>query len=116
VRSTLATGTAPLSVASTTPVANLTTVPTTYNAAGKQQTGVHVIEDSGTLSPGTPSTATITLTGSAAFTSSLTYNCTVTNKTTQVNPLKVAYSDGAHFVVTGPATVADSFSFICIGN
>ena len=116
LQSALATGTAPLTVASTTPVANLTAVPTTYNAAGSQITGSHIVEDSGALVSGTPSTATITLAGSAAFTSNATYHCTVTNQTTQANPLKITYTDGSHFVVTGPNTVTDGFSFVCIGN
>jgi hypothetical protein len=87
-----------------------------YNAAGTIQNGAHTVSDSGTLSSGTPSTVTVTLTGSAAFTSSSSYNCTVTNKTTQANPLKVTYSSGSSFVVTGPNTVTDGFSFICVGN
>lgn len=116
ITSTLATGTPPLTVTSTTPVAHLTAVPTTYNAAGTQQTNLHVVEDSGTLTSASPSTVTVTLTGSAAFTSSSSYNCSVTNKTTQANPLKISYTDGSHFVVTGPNTVTDSFSFVCVGN
>lgn len=87
-----------------------------FNAAGTQQTSPHVVEDSGTLSSASPSTATITLSGSAVFTSNSTYNCTVTNKTTQANPLKISYTSGSAFVVTGPNTVTDAFSFICIGN
>lgn len=116
ITSTLATGTAPFSVSSTTPVVNLTTAPTTYNAAGAQVVGAHISEDSGVLVSGTPSTGTVTLAGSAAFTSNATYHCTVTNQTTQANPLKITYTDGSHFVVTGPNTVTDSFSFICVGN
>lgn len=116
ITSSLATGTPPLTVTSTTPVAHLTAVPTTYNAAGAQQTNLHIVEDSGTLTSSSPSTVTITLTGSAAFTSSSSYNCSVTNKTTQANPLKITYTDGSHFVVTGPNTVTDSFSFVCVGN
>lgn len=87
-----------------------------FNAAGTQQTTPHVVEDSGTLTTGSPSTATITLTGSAIFTSGTSYNCSVTNKTTQANPLKISYTSGSVFVVTGPNTVTDAFSFICIGN
>jgi len=87
-----------------------------YNAAGTTQNGAHTVSDSGTLSSGTPSTVTITLAGSAAFTSSSSYNCAITNKTTQANSLKVTYRSGSAFVVTGPNTVTDSFSYICVGN
>lgn len=110
------TGTSPFVIGSTTPVSNLTAVPTTYNAAGTQQINTHVVEDTGTLVSGTPSTATITLAGSAVFTSNTSYKCTVTNSTTPANGLGIAYTDGSHFVVTGPNTVTDSFSFHCVGN
>ena len=43
VASTLATGTAPFSITSTTPVANLTAVPTTYDHSGTQQTATHLV-------------------------------------------------------------------------
>lgn len=116
LQSTLPTGTPPVTVVSTTPVANLTAVPVTYNAAGTQVIGAHIAEDSGSLSSGTPSTATVVLAGSAAFTSNASYHCSVTNQTTQANPLKITYTDGSHFVVTGPNTVTDGFSFVCVGN
>lgn len=88
-----------------------------FNAAGTGQTGnPHIVEDSSTLVSGTPSVATITLAGQAIFSTSASYNCAVTNKTTQANSLKIAYTDGSHFVVTGPNTVTDAFSFICVGN
>lgn len=87
-----------------------------YNAAGTLQSSPHIVEDSGTLSSASPSTATITLSGSAVFTSNTSYNCTASNKTTQTNSLKVTYTDGSHFVVTGPNTVTDAFSYICVGN
>jgi hypothetical protein len=116
VESLLSTGTAPFVAASTTPVINLTTVPTTYNAAATQQVNTHIVEDTKTLSSGTPSTATVTLLGAAAFTSNTTYQCTVSNLTTPANGLGISYTDGSHFVVTGPNTVADNFSFICVGK
>jgi hypothetical protein len=75
--STVATGTAPLSIASTTPVANLTTVPTTYNHSGTQQTATHLVQDSCTL--GTD--CAVTLTGSAVFTSSTSYTCSAEDQT-----------------------------------
>ena len=87
-----------------------------YNAAGTQQKSPHIVADSGVLTSGTPSTAAITLSGLAGFANNTSYNCAVTNTTTQANPLKVTYTDGSHFLVIGPNGAADSFSFHCIGN
>lgn len=90
--------------------------PVTYNSSGTRQNSSHIVEDSGTLVSGTPSAATITFTGGSIFTSSSSYSCSVTNKTTQANPLMITYSSGSSFIVTGPNTVTDSFSFVCVGN
>lgn len=114
--STLATGTAPFTISSTTPVANLTTVPATYIAAGTQQTGVHIVEGSVALSSGTPSTATVTLVGSAIFGGTNNYKCSLANETTQANPVKYSRSSASAFVITGPNTVTDTVSYICVGN
>lgn len=107
----VATGTAPLTIASTTPVANLTTVPTTYNAAGTQQTGVHIVKDSGTLSGGT---LVVTLTGSAAFTSSSTYSCAANDDTSGVTAITVVYTSGTSVTFNG--TTSDAFRYVCVGN
>ena len=85
----------------------------TYNAAGSFTTGVHLVEDSGTLSSGT---AVVTLSGSAAYSSAASYNCVVSNKSNQNNSLKVTYSSGASFTVTGGGAASDAFSFLCVGN
>lgn len=109
ITSTLASGTAPFSITSTTPVANLTTVPTTYNHSGTQQTAAHIVEDSCTLG----TSCSVTLTGSAVFTSSSSYQCTAADQTA-ANAVKFAPSSGSAFSLTGTGT--DLLSYICIGN
>ena len=100
IESVVATGLAPLSIASTTPVANLTTVPVTYNHSGTQQTNAHIVEDSCTLG----TNCNITLTGAAVFTSSSSYMCTATDQT-GANAVKFAPSSGSVFALTGTGTV-----------
>lgn len=106
---TASVGVAPFVVTSTTPVANLTTVPTTYNHSGTQQTAVHIVEDTCTLG----TSCSVTLTGAAVFTSSSSYMCSATDKTAaaavQFNP-----SSGSAFALTGTGT--DVLSYICVGN
>lgn len=109
IASTVSTGLAPLVIASTTPVANLTTVPATYNHSGTQQTGVHIVEDVCTLG----TSCSVTLTGAAVFTSSATYNCAATDQT-GANAVKFAPSSGSAFALTGTGT--DVISYICVGN
>ena len=116
VESFLPTGTPPFAAASTTPVINLTTVPTTYNVSGTQLVNVHIVADSSSLVSGTPSTKVITLSGAAIFTSNTSYKCAVSNTTNPANSLAITYTDGSHFTITGPNTVSDSFSFNCVGN
>jgi hypothetical protein len=87
-----------------------------HDISGNQKKSPHVVIGTGTLSSGTPSTATIALTGASIFTSNTSYRCSVTNETTQANPLKYSNTSESTFVVTGPNTVTDSFSFVCIGN
>lgn len=110
VTSTLATGTAPFSIASTTPVANLTTVPATYNAAGTQQTGVHLVKDTCTLG----TSCAITLAGSAVFTSGTSYDCWARDATTAANAVTVTRTSGTALAFTGTGT--DVINYVCIGN
>lgn len=87
---------------------------TTSTCAGTRNKG-HIVTGSAPLVSGTPSTVTITgLT--PAFTSSSTFVCTVTNATTQANPLKVVNASGSSIIITGPNSVTDTANFICGGN
>lgn len=107
--SSIATGTAPLTVSSTTPVANLTTVPATYNISGTQQTGAHIVI--GTCILGT--SCSVTLTGAAVFSSISSYQCGATDVTSAA-AIKFAPASGSSFALTGTAT--DTLSFVCVGN
>jgi hypothetical protein len=109
VTSTLATGTAPFSITSTTPVANLTTVPATYSSAGTQQAGVHLVYGKCTL--GTD--CSITLSGSAIFTGADSYECTATDQTAAA-AVRVNQTSGSAVAFTGTGT--DVIRYQCIGN
>lgn len=111
ISSSLATGTAPFAVTSTTPVANLTCVPTTYNAGGTQQTAAHIVFGSTTLSGGT---ATVTLSGSAVFTGAATYTVTAENNTSATNTHGITQNSGSSFTITGTGT--DVIRWIAVGN
>jgi hypothetical protein len=108
--STAATGTAPLAVASTTPVANLNAHPLTYNAAGTQQANAKIVIDFVTLSAGT---ASVTFTGSAVFTSASSYMC-APNNASALNAVRVTKVSGTQITVTGTGT--DIIGYICVGN
>jgi hypothetical protein len=108
ITSTLATGTAPLSVTSTTPVPNLSAGVISYNHNSTQQFPMHFVADRCTL--GTD--CAVTLTGSAAFTASNTYNC-VGNDQTGTQSVKFVPTSGTQFAMTGTGT--DVLSYICIG-
>jgi hypothetical protein len=106
---TAATGTAPLVVTSTTPVANLTAAPATYTAAGRQQSGVHIVADTCTLG----SNCTVSFAGPAAFSSVSSYQCTA-NDTSGNNPVRVTQNSGSMVTFTGAA--GGVVRYICVGN
>jgi len=107
--STLATGTAPFAITSTTPVPNLSATPTTYNAAGTQQTNAHIVE--GTCTLGT--SCAITLTGAAVFTGAASYACTAED-TTAIAATRVVQASGSSVTFTGTGT--DVLVYHCVGN
>lgn len=100
---------------------NTGTLPTVYSCgtttacANTDPVGnLHIEYGSVALASGTPSTATIT--GMTAFASSTSYVCTLTNATTQANPVKAANVSGTSFTITGPNTVTDTINYQCVGN
>lgn len=120
--SSLTTGTAPLSITSTTTVPNLTVsnhpkvfdCGTTTTCANTAKTSAIIVYGTVALSSGTPSTATLT---SLPFTNSTSYVCTAVEQTSATgNLLKVANVSGASTVITGPATVTDVVNYICVGT
>jgi hypothetical protein len=109
VTSTVATGAAPFVVASTTPVANLTAVPLSYNTAGTQVVNAHLVV--GTCTLGT--NCGITLSGAAVFTGASSYSCGGTDETA-ANPVRITMASGSAFTVEGTGT--DLIRFVCAGN
>jgi hypothetical protein len=66
------------------------------------------------LSSGSPSTAVVT--GMTAWTATSSYACTVSNMTTQADPVKVSNTSTTSITISGPNTVTDTVSYICVGN
>jgi hypothetical protein len=81
-----------------------------YNISGALQSG-HVVTGSVTLSSGT---ATVTLSGAAAFTSSTSYVCVAT-PTTATATVTVSQTSGTSFTLNS-ATLAAGVNFTCTGN
>lgn len=118
IQSSLATGTAPLTVASTTPVSTLVVSnhPQVSSCDGlanngtcpafTAQTAGKIVQGSGTLSGGAS-----TING-LPF-ASTGYNCVATDDAA-LNPMKVVKTSASIATFTG--TGGDTFSFICAGN
>lgn len=85
-------------------------IATTYDHSGTQQTNAHIVQDTVTLSSGT---ATVTLTGSAVFTSASSYTC-VAEDDSALNVVKVTQTSGSSITFTGTGT--DVIRYIAIGN
>lgn len=96
------------------PVSLVDSCGTTVACAGTNMSSVKMVYGSAPLTSGSPSTATLT---GLPFTSSTTYNCSATDATTATNNLlKVANASGASTVITGPATITDTISYVCVGT
>jgi hypothetical protein len=88
---------------------------TTACSATNISATVKIVKGSVALNSGMPSKATVK--GfNPAFTSSTSYVCTVSNATTQANPLKVVNTSASSITITGPNTVTDTANYICVGN
>lgn len=107
--SSVNTGTAPFLITSTTPVANLSAGPTTYNAAGTQRATVHIIMDTVALVAGT---ATVTFTGAAVFTSTSSFNCLA--KSQAGGNVQETKNSGSSVTFTGTST--QQIDYLCVGN
>jgi hypothetical protein len=81
----------------------------TYNAAGTEQMNTHMVYGSATLAAGT---VTVTLSSNAAFSSSSSYKCTVTDAV--LNLTAISYTSGTQFTILGVLT--DTVSYVCVGN
>ncbi len=107
--SSVTTGTAPLTITSTTPVANLTGQVLAYNAAGTQQTSAKTVFGACTLG----TSCVITFAGSAAWTSIGSYQCSGTDQTSAA-AVKVVNDSASQATFTGTST--DVISYVCIGK
>jgi hypothetical protein len=121
--STVATGTPPISVTSTTTVPNLTVsnhpkvqyCGTTSSCGHSGETSAQIVYGSAALVSGTPSTVTITGI-SPAFTSTSDYFCTVTGQSAATSSLySVTNISTSSFTITGPATVTTVVNYLCTG-
>lgn len=109
ITSTLAIGTSPFVITSTTPVANLAATPTTYNHSGTQAVNAHVVIDTCVLG----TSCSVTLTGASVFTSSSSYVCSAQD-TTAAAATKIVQSSGSAFAITGTGT--DTLQYVCAGD
>lgn len=88
------------------------TMPVVLSSNGTQTTGaVHIVQDTATLAAGT---VTVTLTGSAVFTSATSYTCVAKDTTTPANAASCAQTSGTSITITGTGT--DVVRYILIGN
>ncbi|KVW08492.1 hypothetical protein WK91_30670 [Burkholderia cepacia] len=81
-----------------------------YSTTGTGVNAPHMVQGNVALSSGS---ATVTLSGSAVFTSSSSYTC-MANDTTAANAVKVSQGSGTSITFTGTGT--DSVQFLCAGN
>lgn len=85
------------------------------DAGTRSRIFTHEVTGSHALTSASPSTVTITLAGGDVYQSSTTYTCNIANQTTAADALKIVYSSGTAFVITGPATVSDTVQYDCHG-
>lgn len=119
ISTTVATGTPPLSVVSTTPVTSLTVAnhPQVFNCGGVANNGTcvpgAVLTNAKIIMGGVTLAAGVSTVSGLTFTSNATYQCTLTDATA-ANATKIAYTSGSQITVTGTGT--DVIVFVCIGN
>jgi len=82
-----------------------------YNITGTQQNPLHAVFGSATLSGGA---ATVTLSGSAVFTSNSTYKCFSEDNSGTVASTSITLTSGTAFSLKG--TTTNTVSYFCIGN
>lgn len=111
---TVATGTAPLVITSTTAVANLTTIPAggVFSPSGTQLAGAKIIANQCTLDGAATATCTITV----AYTSATSYRCTIATET-NTNSVRVVRTNSTTVTVTSAVTLDTGVvNLICAGN
>ena len=83
-----------------------------FNNDGTAVATPHMVEGNATTNS-SPGTVGVTLTGSAAFTSSTSYSCTVTASANNVTG-SVTITSGSAFTISG--AVNSEYYYICVGN
>lgn len=104
---------AALRINSPLPVANLNAMPATYSAAGVQRMNVHIVQDTAIFVAGT---VTVTLSGSAAFSSPTSYVCSVTRSDSS-HATTVVNNSGTSFTISSAGKYdSDAVHFLCAGS
>ena len=88
-----------------------------YNASGTLQTSQHVVNGTFTM-PNSNGPSTVTLSGSAAFSSASSYVCTVADYTTANGQAKLVRTSGTAFTLqtSGAGAKNDVIGYICLGS
>jgi hypothetical protein len=77
-------------------------------------TSPHTVRDTATLTLGT---VTVTLSGSAAYTSATSYVCVANSATAATSSLEVSNESGSKFTITSSNNKdAGAVGFVCTGN
>lgn len=108
--STVATGTEPLVITSTTPVTNLHANTILYNLVGGQAVRPKEVAGLASLSAGS---VALTLTGNSAFSSALTYACVGTASGVTPAAVSINQTSGTSFTIYSSAAAV---YYRCIGN
>lgn len=82
------------------------------NAAGVQKANVHMVADKVTIPSG--GSITVTLSGSAVFTSATSYICLASDITVKNRACQIIQVSGTQ--ITFIANVGDVIQYFCIGN
>jgi hypothetical protein len=87
-----------------------------YSNTGTARGAQHVVTGTFTM-PNTNGPSTVTLSGSAAFTATSTYFCTINDATT-LSAAKLVKTSGTAFTLTtsGRSAKNDVIDYICIGS
>jgi hypothetical protein len=85
-----------------------------YNASGTLQTSAHTVIGTATVS----SNVTVTLSGSAVFTSASSYACTYSPESSTNGFVPITYTSGSAFVINGDTLSGfnGTVRYICTGN
>ncbi len=88
----------------------------TYSNTGTPQTNMHAVVGSVIANSGNPKSATVTLSGAAAFSSGSSYRCLLQNRS-NMETLQLTTAGGSSFTIQTSATTGSvNIDYICMGN